>query len=145
MARKTIAIALLFLVAAWAEFPLASMLMMRAGHVRSAQELTQSMAAHYHATPIHHPCCPSIRPAIALPAIEFASAGLPCGGQHRCCFRSAPASTPAPVREDRKPARNISLLQASAQATPLQQRPPLNLVAPIALSPQLTFSMILRI
>jgi hypothetical protein len=101
MFKKSIAAALLMVMVAWAEMALAPMLFMQAGHVHAASEMSAlapgQMAAHHHAMPAGHPCCPGLGKTGNTVPFEFAVSGLPCHNDHRCCFRQGPQSVPAPV------------------------------------------------
>ena len=99
MVKKSIAAALLVVMVAWAEMALAPMLAMRDGHVHAAHEIAEHSAAHRHAMPAGHPCCPKIGKTQTEDAapLEFAAGSLPCQDEHRCCFRQGPQSVPAPV------------------------------------------------
>lgn len=108
MARRIIAVALLFIVTAWAEMLTAPMFTMPAAHPHRSHESAQAMAAQHHAMP-GHLCCPRVEAVpVAVPPIELSSASLPCQDNHRCCFRSAPQGAPEPARNDRRPARDLS-------------------------------------
>jgi len=97
MLKKSIASALLVVMVVWAEMALAPMFIMQVWHVNPGREMSDHMAAHHHTMPPGHPCCPGISKAEQVAAIEFAATTLPCQDEHRCCFRQAPLSVPAPV------------------------------------------------
>ncbi len=101
MFKKSIAAALLMVMAAWAEMALAPMLFMHSGHVH-AREMAepasgQTAAHHHHAMPAGHPCCPGIGKTENTALREFAAGTLPCQNEHRCCFQQGPQNVPAPV------------------------------------------------
>jgi hypothetical protein len=95
MRQKPIAALLLVVMVAWAEMTLAPMLLMQAGHVPAAREMSENMAAHHHVMPAGHACCPRIGKTVNPVALELAAASLPCQDQHRCCFQQGPQSVPA--------------------------------------------------
>lgn len=99
MMKKSIAAALLMVITAWAEMALAPMLLMHGGSTHAASEMAMPVADHAHAMPAghHHPCCPAIGKAESVAVVEFAAGSSPCDDEHRCCFRQAPQSVPAPV------------------------------------------------
>jgi len=97
MVKKSIAAALLVAMVAWAEMAMAPMILMHAGHVHPAREMAEHKAAHHHFMPASHPCCPGLRNTGNTVSLEFASSGLPCQEQHRCCFQQGPQSVPAPA------------------------------------------------
>jgi hypothetical protein len=101
MFKKSIAAALLMVMAAWAEMALAPMLFMHSGHVH-AREMAepisgQAAAHHHHAMPARYPCCPGIGKTENTALIEFAAGTVPCQNEHRCCFQQGPQNVPAPV------------------------------------------------
>jgi len=101
MFKRSIAAALLMAMVAWAEMALAPMLLMHAGHVHAAGEMSEhsagQMAAHHRAMPAGHPCCPGLGTTGNAAPIEFAASSLPCQDEHNCCFQQGPQSVPAPV------------------------------------------------
>ena len=145
MAKKVTAALLLLVVGAWAQFALAPMFTMLAGYGRSAHGPAQP-GSHPAATALPHSCCPGFQKAeTAVPAIVFASASLPCGEDHRCCFGRAPQSAPAPPRDDPKTSFGIQVTRvATVQLTPpaIRETARLKVFAP---SPPATFGMTLRI
>jgi hypothetical protein len=113
MLKKSIAAALLVVMVAWAEMALAPMLAMHAGHVHPAREMAEHVAshhgaAHHHAMPAGHPCCPGLGKTENTAPIEFAASSLPCQDEHRCCFRQGPQSVPAPLTAGDKLSRDVA-------------------------------------
>jgi len=106
--KKSIAGALLMAMVVWVEMALAPMFFMQAGHVHQAGEIAEHMAAHHHAMPAGHPCCPKISEAEAAAPIEFAAGSLPCQDEHRCCFLQGPQNVPAPVSARHNLSREIA-------------------------------------
>ena len=108
MLKKSIAAGLLVVMVAWAEMALAPMFAMHVWPVHPAREMSEHMAAHHHAMPAGHPCCPGLGKAANAAALEFAASSLPCQDQHRCCFLQGPQSVPAPVSAGRELSREIA-------------------------------------
>jgi len=155
MARKSIALALLIGITAWAELALAPMLAMHAGHMRPGHEMAADMphAGHHHRAPngngqaeTQMPCCPGLhRPRVAI-VLEVAAAMHGCDDPHSCCFRQGPQSVPAPASDVQK------LSSELARAEIIEARVVLPRVAPIAADSTPAFSpsadvlgMILRV
>ncbi|MBI3478177.1 MAG: hypothetical protein HY010_20785 [Acidobacteria bacterium] len=146
MARRTIAVVLLFAVATWAELRLAPMIAMGAAHTHAAHATAPAMVAHHHAAALPHPCCPSVQTTpVVNPPVELAPAGLPCEDNHRCCFRSGPLGTPASVSDEQKTARDFHLLRTVALTSDPTTEENLPIQRVHAQSPPSTFSMTLRI
>lgn len=143
MVRRFIAAGLLLVVAAWAEFLLAPMLVMHAMSVAPAQELTQP-AGHHHAGTSTHPCCPRVHPVPVAPLIELAASGFPAG-THRCCFQPGPQSAPTTARDGHRQSKDAELPNATAMNPPSPAFPRLSLVHDIAQSPPSTSGVILRV
>ncbi|MFY9662315.1 MAG: hypothetical protein WAJ97_16960 [Terriglobales bacterium] len=112
MLKKYISVALLVTMVAWAEMALAPMLVMHAGHVHTAGAMAgpmaEAMAAHHHAMPAGHPCCPGLSKTENTAPIEFAAGSLPCQDEHRCCFRQGPLNVPAPLNAGHRFSRDIA-------------------------------------
>jgi len=116
MARKSIALALLIGITAWAEFALAPMLLMHSGHMRPGHEMAVDMphAGHHpHGAPSDNgqgaqkPCCPGLHhPGDAIVS-EIESAMHACDDPHSCCFRQGPQSVPAPASDTQKLSREL--------------------------------------
>jgi hypothetical protein len=135
MLRKPIAAALLVAMTAWVEMALAPWFAMYIQHQHAAHEMHAHMAAHEHAMPAGHPCCLSLAKTANGVVLELAGDGLPCEDQHRCCFRQAPPSVPAPAA-GRGILRELAALQivemdarrdaraVASEATPVALRPP---------------------
>jgi hypothetical protein len=126
MVKKSIAAALLVAMVAWAEMALAPMFLMHGGHAHAAREVAEHMAAHHHAMPAGHPCCPGLGKTGETAPREFAATSLPCQEQHRCCFLQGPPNPPATVssryRHSQKIAAaeiaQLSLAQAESDVSP---------------------------
>jgi hypothetical protein len=97
MLKKSIAVALLMVMVAWAEMALAPMVLMHALRVHPARDMSEHKAAHHHVMPAGHPCCPGLGKTENTAPLEFAASSLPCQDEHRCCFPQGPQSVPAPV------------------------------------------------
>lgn len=122
MGKKYIAAVLLLAVGTWIEMALAPMLLMSAGHVHSAAEVTQHGVFHHHGMPAGHACCPKIGATGGTEdsgLAEVMSGSLPCTDEHRCCFRQGPQSVPAPVSAGQKLSQEL----ASAEATNFASTP----------------------
>jgi hypothetical protein len=111
MMKKSIAAALLVVMVVWAEMALAPMFIMQVWHVNPGREMSDRMAAHHHAMPPGHPCCPGISKAEQVAAPEFAATSPPCQDEHRCCFRQGPLSVPAPVSARNRVSRDAAPAQ----------------------------------
>ncbi len=132
MLKKSISVALLVVMVAWAEMALAPMLAMYAGHVHPAGAMAEAMAAHHHAMSAGHPCCPGLSKTENTAPIEFAAGSLPCQDEHRCCFRQGPLSVPAPVSAGHRLSQEIAPTQIAELTPPLAARyaSPATAVAP---------------
>lgn len=144
MLKKSIAAALLVAIVVWAEIALAPMFLMHAWHAHTAHDMTEPMAAHHHAMPAGHPCCPRIGATENASLPEFVANSLPCQEQHRCCFRQGPQSVPAPVSA--QPSQEI----APAETAELSPAPNANSHVPAATAaafgpPPDLLGMILRV
>jgi len=146
MVKKFIAAALLVVIVVWAEMALAPMFIMQVWHANPVREIADRMAAHHHAMPSGHPCCPGISRAENAAALEFAATSRPCQNEHQCCFRQPPLSVPAPVSARDRLSRD----SAPAQIAELDLAPDtesfLSSSTAIALNPPPgLFDMILRV
>jgi hypothetical protein len=119
MVKKSIAMALLVVMVAWAEMALAPMLVMHAWHMHSAREISEHAAAHHHAMAADHPCCPKIGKTGNAPPLEFAASGLPCQDEHRLCLLQGSHNVPAPVSAGRPLSQEIAIAEI-AESTPAQ-------------------------
>src|SRR5208337_3268234 len=108
MLKRSIAAALLVIMVAWVEMAVAPMFVMHIWHVHPARDVSEHVAAHHHAMPAGHPCCPELQRTGNLAPIEFAASSLPCQDQHRCCFLQGPQSVPAPVSAGRGLSREMA-------------------------------------
>jgi hypothetical protein len=145
MLRKSIAAALLVAMTAWAEMAVAPLFAMHVWQQHAAHEMQTRMAAHEHAMPAGHPCCPTPPKTANGVVLELAGDNLPCENQHRCCFRQAPPSVPALAA-----GRGILRELAALQNVEIDARPDARAVAseakPVALRPPpSSMSMVLRI
>ena len=120
MVKKSIAAALFVVMVAWAEMALAPMLLMHAGHVHPAREMSEHMAAYHHVMPPgrHYPCCPGISNTENTAPLEIANTSLPCQDEHHCCFRQGPLSVPAPVGAEHRFSRAIAPAEAAELSLP---------------------------
>ena len=133
MARKSIALALLIGIAAWAELALAPMLPMHAGHMRPGHEMAPDMphANHHHGAPNgsdqtagQMPCCPGLHHPEPAVVLEIASAMQGCDDPHSCCFRQGPQSVPAAtdvqkLSRELAPVAIIEVSNALPRVTPI--------------------------
>jgi hypothetical protein len=101
MLKKSIAAALLVVMVAWAEMAMAPMFAMHVWHTHAAGEIAEHNAAHQHAMPAGHPCCPGFGKTGNAVPLEFAASTQPCQDRHRCCFLQGPQNVPAPVSAGR--------------------------------------------
>ena len=117
MARKSIALALLIGIAAWAELALAPMLAMHAGHMRPGHEMAADMphAGHHHGASNENGqaeaqkrCCPGLHHPEPAVVLEIASAMPGCDDPHSCCFRQGPQNVPAPASDIQNLSRELA-------------------------------------
>jgi hypothetical protein len=108
MVKKSIAVALLVVMVAWAEMAMAPMFAMHVWYAHSAHDMAATMAAHHHAMAAGHACCPKIGQTESAPPIEFAASNLPCQNEHRCCFLQGPQSVPAPIDAKDRLSRDLA-------------------------------------
>jgi len=113
MMKKSIAAVMLVTMVAWAEMAMAPMILMHAGHVHAVVEMAEHVAAHRGAAHHHvmlagHACCPGLGNLENTVLLVFAASGLPCQGQHRCCFQQGPQSVPAPASSRHRLSQEIA-------------------------------------
>ena len=131
-------------MAAWAEMALAPMLLMHAGHVSAARQVFDHTAAHHHAMPAGHSCCPGVGKIQSPVALTLSAGSLPCNDEHRCCFQQGPQSVPA--RLNSRPLREIVPTEV-AEVNPVrdaESRLPLG-SGVVPASPPLQLGMVLRV
>ncbi|MFI5103727.1 MAG: hypothetical protein ACHP79_02280 [Terriglobales bacterium] len=142
--KKLIAALLLLAIPAWAEIMLAPFLTMHAGYAHPAHAVHP--AAHDHAMPMAHACCPGLKTSgEALPTIEFRAASLPCEDQDRCCFRQGPQGAPAPASARMRFSPEVALLQTADLQPELRSSSPVAIPAERGLPPPARFGTVLRI
>ena len=145
MVKKSIAAALLMAMVVWVEMALAPMFFMHAGHVHQAREIAEPAAAHHHAMPAGHPCCPRISKTDAADPIEFAASGLPCEDEHRCCFRQGPQNIPAPVSAGDNLSREIAPVEVADFSPVFAESPVSRMIAAAPGPPPGLLDMVLRV
>ncbi len=144
MQQKSIAAALLVAMVAWAEMALAPILLMHAGHVPAAREMSENMAAHHHVMPVGHACCPGFGKTANPVALELSAGSLPCHDGHRCCFQQGPQSVPG--RLNTRLTRQITPAEVGEIDPVLDQESHLSPASGVApASPPGLFGMVLRV
>ena len=117
MVKKSIATALLLVIAAWAEMSLALMFFMHVGHVRAVREMAEQKFGHNHVMLAGHPCCPRINNTENASLLEIAASNRPCQEEHRCCFSQGPQNVPAPAIAGQKFSRDVAF-EETAEFSP---------------------------
>ncbi|HKM46250.1 MAG TPA: hypothetical protein VJX69_01610 [Terriglobales bacterium] len=145
MVKKSIAAALLVAMVAWAEMAMAPMILMHAGHLHPAREMAEHKAAHHHAMPAGHACCPGLRNPENTVPLEFAASSMPCQDEHRCCFQQGPQSVPAPASARHRLSQEIASAE-TAQLSLTHTESHVSPAAAVALGPPPNLlGMVLRV
>lgn len=98
MVKKCLAAVLLLGLLAWAEMPVAPMLLMHIAHAEPAQAAARAATHRHQAVTSPHDCCPGLhKAAFPVPLLAFAERYVPCSDKHRCCFQQA-RNVPAPAQ-----------------------------------------------
>lgn len=145
MLKKSISALLLVTIMVWVETVPVAMFALHIWHHGAMVAASEHISTHHHAGHANHACCPGLRQAATAPVLQFTAENQPCGDEHRCCFRRAPLSVPAPTA-NQKGSPDLAVIQIAGIETSGDMQHSISPACPAAMrAPPFPLGMVLRV